>query len=149
MSAARPTLDLDTRAQIHDLVIRFYREIALDDILAPVFTETAEVDWSVHIPKLIDYWSRVLLGQPGYDGYILGPHQYVNAIEPFELRMFDRWYQLFVEAVDDGWAGPMAEAAKRHAARIATMLARRLLDREWTVPVEANTGDAGRLAGGR
>jgi hemoglobin len=134
-------LDLDTRAQIHDLVIRFYREIALDDILAPVFTEIAEVDWSVHIPKLIDYWSRVLLGQPGYDGYILGPHQYVNTIAPFELRMFDRWYQLFVDAVDDGWAGPMAEAAKRHAARIAKVLAHRLLDREWTVPVESNTGD--------
>lgn len=42
-----------------------------DDLLAPVFTEVAEVDWSAHIPRLIDYWCRVLLGEPGYDGAIL------------------------------------------------------------------------------
>lgn len=53
---ARPTRDLDTRPQIHDLVVRFYREIVFDDLLGPVFDEVAEVDWSTHIPKLIDYW---------------------------------------------------------------------------------------------
>jgi hypothetical protein len=45
--------DLDTRTQIHDLVVRFYREVVFDDLLGPVFADVAEVDWSVHIPKLI------------------------------------------------------------------------------------------------
>ena len=57
------THDLETRADIHDLVVAFYREIVFDDLLEPVFGEVAEVDWALHIPKLIDYWCRVLLGQ--------------------------------------------------------------------------------------
>lgn len=54
--------DLSTRATIHDLVIRFYREIVFDDLLAPVFDEVAEVDWTIHIPNLIDYWCWIVLG---------------------------------------------------------------------------------------
>jgi hemoglobin len=129
--------DLDTRAEIHDLVVRFYREIAFDELLAPVFVEVAEVDWSTHIPKLIDYWCRVLLGHPGYDGFILGAHRRVDQLQPFRVEFFDRWYELFVRTIDDGWAGPIAEAAKNHAARLAKVLARRLLDVEW-VPQQAN-----------
>jgi len=119
--------DLDSRAEIHDLVVRFYREIVFDELLGPVFEEVAEVDWSIHIPKLIDFWCRVLLGQPGYDGYILHAHQEVHAIEAFQPALFDRWYLLFAETVDKGWEGPIAEAAKTHAARMAAVLARHLL----------------------
>jgi hemoglobin len=129
--------DLDSRTQIHDLVVRFYREIVFDDLLAPVFIETAEVDWSTHIPRLIDFWCRVLLGQPGYDGFVLGAHQDVHDVEPFSPQLFDRWYALFVESVDAGWQGPMAEQAKDHAARIAQTLARRLLDVDWHAPIAA------------
>jgi hemoglobin len=128
------THDLDTRSQIHDLVVRFYREIVFDDLLGPVFTEVAEVDWSIHIPKLIDYWCRVLLGQPGYDGYLLNAHQEVHEVDGFREEFFDRWYLLFVESIDASWEGPIADRAKRHAARIAAVLARRLLDIEWAPP---------------
>ena len=84
MGAVEPTSsvttagDLSTRTQIHDLVVDFYREIVFDDLLAPVFGEVAEVDWAVHIPKLIDYWCRVLLAQPGYVGTILHAHRHVH-----------------------------------------------------------------------
>jgi hemoglobin len=127
-------MDLDTRAQIHDLVVRFYREIAFDELLAPVFDDVAEVDWSVHIPRLINFWCRVLLGEPGYDGYVLAAHRHVHDIEPFELELFDRWYSLFAETVDGAWRGPRADAAKVHAARMATVLARQLLDEHWSAP---------------
>ncbi len=137
--AGHPARDLDTRAQIHDLVIRFYREIAFDDLLAPVFGEVAEVDWTVHIPRLIDYWCRVLLGHPGYDGYILAAHRHVHGIEPFEIELFDRWYILFAETVDAEWAGPNADTAKNHAARMANTLARQLLDLDWEAPNVASS----------
>lgn len=129
-----PTRDLDTRSQIHDLVVRFYREIVFDDVLGPVFTEVAETDWGIHIPKLIDYWCRVLLGEPGYDGYILNAHQDVHDLESFRKEFFDRWYLLFVQTIDASWEGPIADRAKHHAARIAGVLARRLLDTEWAPP---------------
>ena len=136
MSDVRSPLgDLDSRAQIHDLVVRFYREVVFDDLLGPVFTETAEVDWAEHIPKLVDFWCRVLLGQPGYDGFVLGAHQRVHEVECFKREFFDRWYLTFADTVDEGWRGPLAEKAKDHAARIATTLAGRLLGVEWQVPL--------------
>ena len=133
-TSVRPVGDLDRRKDIHDLVVRFYREVVFDDLLEPVFGEVAEVDWSVHIPTLIDYWCRVLLGERGYDGAILAAHRHVHELDAFRVEHFDRWYSLWVESIDAGWAGPLADRAKRHAARIATSLARRLLDTTWRPP---------------
>ena len=124
--------DLDSRAAIHDLVVDFYREIAQDDLLGPVFGEVAEVDWAVHIPRLIDYWCRVLLRRPGYDGFILRAHEHVHQLEPLVPEMFDRWYQLFVDAVDARWSGPIAARAEAHAAQIAAMLSRKVTGADWS-----------------
>lgn len=124
--------DLDDRAQIHDLVVLFYREIVFDDLLEPVFDEVAEVDWTSHIPKLIDYWCRVLLGEQGYDGFMLGAHQRVSDIEAFRPEHFDQWFKLWVASIDSHWAGPRAEQAKAHAVHMGGVLARHLIDARWT-----------------
>src|SRR3954454_14900267 len=110
--------DLDRRAAIHDVVVRFYREVVFDELLAPVFDEVAEVDWAVHIPKLIDYWCHVLLGETGYDGALLAAHRHVHQLGPLRLEHFDRWYALWAASIDAGWSGPQAERAKEHARRI-------------------------------
>jgi hemoglobin len=123
--------DIESRGDIHDLVVAFYREVVFDDVLAPVFGEVVEVDWAVHIPRLIDYWCRVLLGEVGYAGAILAAHRDVHEIEPLQVEHFDRWYALWVDAIDQRWAGPRAGKAKTHAAHIATVLARRLLGLDW------------------
>ncbi len=130
--------DLDTRTAIHDLVVDFYREIAFDDLLGPVFGEVAEVDWAVHIPRLIDYWCRVLLGDPGYDGRILGAHEHVHEQHAFEPALFERWLELFAASVDRGWCGPQADRAKAHAVHIAGVLSRRLTGEQ--VGVRATLG---------
>jgi hemoglobin len=123
--------DLDTRTNIHDLVVGFYREVVLDDLLEPVFGEVAEVDWATHIPKLIDFWCRVLLDQPGYSGFVLDAHRHVHHLEPLRLELFDRWYQLWLDAVDTHWAGPNADRAKQHAAKVGHTLARQILHADW------------------
>jgi hemoglobin len=124
--------DLDRRSAVHDLVVGFYREVVFDELLGPVFAEVAEVDWSVHIPKLIDYWCRILLGEPGYDGNLLGAHRHLHALQPLRGEHFDRWYSLWVDTVDARWRGPGADRAKSHAARIGATLHRQLLAGEWT-----------------
>jgi hemoglobin len=129
--------DLDSRADIHDLVVGFYREIVFDELLEPVFSEVAEVDWALHIPKLIDYWCRVLLGQPGYGGSILEAHQHVHDLKPLRIEHFERWYSLWIECVDARWHGPGADQAKEHGARIGQTLTRQLMDVAWTLPAGA------------
>ena len=130
--------DLDGRHDVHDLVVRFYREIVFDDLLAPVFGEVAEVDWSVHIPLLIDYWCRVLLGEQGYDGNVLATHRHVHDLDALRVEHFDRWYGLWAQSIDETWAGPRADHAKRHAARVAGALARHLLGVRWAPPCPAS-----------
>jgi hemoglobin len=124
-------LDITRRADVHDLVVAFYRDVVFDELLEPVFGEVAEVDWASHIPKLIDYWCRVLLGEVGYAGALLAAHQHVHAIDPLRLEHFDRWYELWAGSIDRRWQGPVADQAKVHAAQIGAVLARRILDTDW------------------
>lgn len=128
--------DLSNRSEIHHLVVAFYREIVFDELLAPVFGEVAEVDWAEHIPKLVDYWCRVLLGEVGYAGHLLDAHRHVHTQAAFTADHFDRWYGLWVETIRAGWAGPGADGAVEHAARIATVLAHRL-DVTWAAAPES------------
>ena len=129
---APASADLSSRADIHDLVVQFYREIVFDELLEPVFGEVAEVDWAVHIPKLIDYWCRVLLREQGYDGRILDAHRHVHEIEAFEPEHYDRWYALWVASIDSAWSGPIADQAKAHAAKMADIISRKLSGESWS-----------------
>jgi len=129
VTAAAPRPDLDRREHIARMVRDFYRDVAMDDLLGPVF-ETAGVDWSVHIPKLVDFWAWQLLGDRSYGARNpLRAHEPVHARTPFTPEMYERWLQLFTATVDEGFAGPHAETAKGRARRMARAL-RRLLDGE-------------------
>jgi hemoglobin len=147
MSVVAPTTgdsgDLDTRTAVHDLVVAFYREIVFDDLLGPVFEEVAETDWAVHIPRLIDYWCRILLGDTGYRGALLEAHREVHQRDPFRGEHFDRWYQLWVTSIDARWRGPRADHAKRHAAATAGLLSRRLRGVDHDVRTPQPAGSVG------
>lgn len=121
-----PTRDLENRTDVHDLVVDFYREIVFDDVVGPMFTEIAEVDWPTHLPLLIDYWCLMLFGERGYDGLTVPAHRRVHENEPLRPEHFERWIQLFEASIDKSWAGPNADHAKRSARRVAAMLSRKL-----------------------
>lgn len=117
--------DLDSRARIEAMVRDFYRQVAMDDLLGPVFAD-ARVDWSVHIPKLVDFWAWQLLGEPAYARNPLRAHEPVHERTPFRPEMYERWLDLFTATVDAGFAGPVADAAKTRARRMARALDRLL-----------------------
>jgi hemoglobin len=119
------TRDLDSRPQIEEMVRDFYRQVAMDDLLGPVFSE-ARVDWSVHIPKLVDFWEWQLLGAPATGRNPLRAHEPIHARRPFTPAMYDRWVAMFCSTVDEGFAGPVAEVAKARARRMARALERLL-----------------------
>ena len=129
--------DLCDTADIEQLVRAFYRRAATDNVLAPIF-EAAQVDWSVHIPKLVAFWSWQLLGIRGYEGNPLRAHEPLQAATPFGDEHYARWLQLFTETVDEQFFGPTAETAKCRARKMAKAL-QRLLGGECAagdVPVE-------------
>jgi hemoglobin len=93
-----------------------------------VFTEVAEVDWAEHIPKLIDYWCRILLDEVGYRGSVLAAHRHVHEQLAFEPVHFERWLGLWDRCIDARWSGPQAERAKAHAVHMAGVLTRHLAE---------------------
>lgn len=135
-STVDATRDLVSRAEIHDLVVEFYRDVVFDDLLAPLFGEVAEVDWSQHIPKLIDYWCRILLREGGYAGAVTAAHRHLHGLEPVRLEHCDRWYVLWANCVDTRWAGPAADRAKAHAASLMAGMAKHIFEFEWAPPPE-------------
>ena len=122
-----PTGDLDSRAEIAEMVRRFYADVAQDDLLGPMFNNVARVDWSEHLPKLTDFWSRVLLGIPGYEGNPFRAHAEVHAKAAFTDAHFERWLSLFHETVEMGWVGPTAERALAIAHNVARVHRHQLL----------------------
>jgi hemoglobin len=130
----RPTRDLDSREEIAEMVRRFYADVSMDDLLGPVFNDVAQVDWGEHLPKLTDFWCRVLLDLPGYNGNPFRAHSLVHARRPFSAAHFERWLSLFHETLELGWIGPNAQRAAELADNVAAVHSQHLIGPR--IPVE-------------
>ena len=126
-------IEIGTVADVEVLVRRFYQAVIPDPLLGPIF-HAFGVDWSAHIPKLVDFWAGRLLGTPGYHGNPVGAHQPILDRFPFGTAELARWLELWEETVDELFIGEIAELSKERArlaaAAIATLARRHSGDLE-------------------
>lgn len=122
-----PPTDLETPEAIETMVRTFYADVAVDELLGPMFNDVAQVDWSEHLPKLAAFWRRALLSRPGYEGNPYRAHQLIHAKRPLTPAHFVRWLELFHDVVDAKWRGPRAEHAKDLARRVADVHCRQIV----------------------
>lgn len=119
--------DLDNREEIAEFVTRFYREIAQDGRFHRYFETLAHVDWHAHTLDLTDFWAGLLLGEPHDPADdVIEAHRWLHDAEPFDTALFDRWLEIFDTMLDEGWSGPMSDAARRRGHGIAWAMAKRL-----------------------
>ncbi|MEQ8716348.1 MAG: group III truncated hemoglobin [Acidimicrobiales bacterium] len=118
--------DIDTEAAVEEMVRCFYRAVAQDDLLGPVFNDVAHVDWAEHLPRLTAFWCRVLFGTPGYEGNAILAHARIHERHRFTDEHFRRWLDIFDETIGLGWAGPYCDKAISFAHHVARSHARRL-----------------------
>jgi len=128
-----PSRDLDSPEEIAEMVRRFYADVAMDDLLGPMFNDVAKVDWSEHLPKLAAFWCRALLGLPGYSGNPFRAHAQVHEQRSFEAAHFERWLTLFHETLELGWIGPNATRASELADQVARVHSQQLVGRAVTI----------------
>jgi hemoglobin len=112
---------IETIDDVGLLVRRFYQAVIPDPLLGPIFHGMA-VDWSVHIPKLIDFWSARLLDVTGYEGNPVGAHQPVLERYPFGPAELEQWLTLWDETVDELFVGDVADLAKQRARTAAAAI---------------------------
>ncbi len=114
--------DIETEADVRQLVDEFYGKIRTDALLNPIFADVARVDWTRHLPKMYAFWNGMILGIPGYSGRPFPAH--VNL--PVSAAHFSLWLDLFKATVDEHFSGPGATRAKNAAASIAHTFALRM-----------------------
>ena len=113
---------IETEADVRLLVDEFYAAIREDELLNPIFTDVAQVNWEHHLPKMYAFWNGLILGMPGYRGQPFPPH----TVLPVGREHFGRWLELFRATVDRHFTGAAAQRAKDAAGSIAHTFALRM-----------------------
>ena len=106
--------EIKGRAEIIELVDAFYDKVNKDELLSPVFNEIAGVDWSLHLPKMYNFWDSLLFGTQSYKGKPFDQHLPL----PLMVKHFDRWVKLFHATIDERFVGEKAEEARVKATNI-------------------------------
>ena len=104
--------DITTKQDVELLVDTFYGLVLQDEDLAPFFKN---LDFKAHMPKMVHFWSFVLLDEPGYTTNVTDKHRHM----PLSPAHFERWVSLFHETVDALFSGGKVEMAKQRANLIA------------------------------
>ena len=100
--------DISSKDDITKLVLTFYEKVNKDDELSPFFKD---LDFEVHMPKMIHFWSFALLNEPGYTTNVVEKHVHM----PLKEVHFERWLTLFNETIDEHFSGEIANQAKQRA----------------------------------
>ncbi len=87
--------DSVSEGEIRILVDSFYEAVRRDDLLGPVFARHVR-DWSLHLPKMYDFWSTVVRRTGRYAGRPFEAHK---AIPGLTAAHFDRWLALWEATV--------------------------------------------------
>ena len=115
--------DIKTREDLEFLLTEFYKIATKDAKIGHHFNN---LDLEAHLPIIINFWEKVLFGNPVYFGNPLDVHLKLNKIFPLKLDHFRHWVKIFSETIDKLFAGEMAENAKLRAKMIAHSLNQRI-----------------------
>ncbi len=109
--------EIETIAEIRELVDTFYDNVRRDPLLGPVFEKRIGDSWDAHLGKMYRFWQTVLLQEHTYHGSPFSPH----ATMPIGKEHFQRWLQLFQETLKDNFTGEKADEAQWRAEKMAQM----------------------------
>jgi len=114
--------DIENRNDLILLVDTFYKKVQQNNTIGPIFTETAKVDWSHHLPKMYDFWESILFGKATYKGNPMLTHFALRDKANLKQAEFDTWKNLFFNTVDDLFEGENAVTIKLKAQSIADLM---------------------------
>lgn len=108
-----------SEGMIRALVYTFYAKVRRDPELGPIFERAIGPDWNVHLAKMCDFWSSVMLMSGRYKGNPILAHMRQKAIR---RSHFERWLELFRQTALETCPPQAALAFELRAANIARSL---------------------------
>ena len=118
--------DIQTEADVAYFLERFYERVRQDSDLGHIFDGVAQVNWPTHMPRIIAFWSTILLGTNTYGGNPMRPHFELAMKTSFTPAHFDQWLAYFQQTLTENFAGPLADEALVRAQGIAAVMQSRL-----------------------
>ncbi len=106
-------------ATVVQLVDTFYGRVRDDAVLGPVFEARLAGHWDQHMPRMLAFWTKVLLDSGEFQGNVFGKHMALNGIGK---EHFVRWLTLFRMTAIEVFGVDGAEPAILVAKRIASSL---------------------------
>ena len=111
--------DIETRGDLEHLLTEFYKIATVDAEIGHHFDD---LDLAAHLPVIVDFWEKILLGNPVYFGNPMIVHQKLHEKFPLKPEHFQRWIEIFSQTIDAHFSGEQAENAKMRAKMIAHSL---------------------------
>jgi hemoglobin len=108
-----------TPSTIVQLVDTFYARVREDAVLGPVFEARLAGHWQEHMPRMVAFWTKVLLDTGEFQGNVFGKHMALSGIGK---EHFVRWLTLFKMTAIEVFGLEGAEPAILVANRIASSL---------------------------
>ncbi|AOW14416.1 hypothetical protein LPB72_03215 [Hydrogenophaga crassostreae] len=107
------------RDSITRLVTRFYRDVRADNLLGPTFEGVLAGRWDAHLPRMVAFWSTVMLGTHSYKGNVYAKHMVVPGVTPEHFtRWITLWRQHTSAAFDAASAGRFQHVAMGMASQL-------------------------------
>ena len=117
-----PKFDISTRADIVNLVHAFYEKAIIDEVIGVFFTEVVVLDFDTHLPKIINFWTAMLLDDHSYKGNPMIKHIELSRKKSLNTDHFERWISLWDNTIDHFHEGPLASEAKTRASQIGGLM---------------------------
>lgn len=96
--------DIETYADVLQLITQFYDRLLVDEQIRHFFTE---LDLEKHIPHVADFWAFILIDRPGYTNNMMTAHSKLKLKE----SDFERWLALFHLTIQELFEGEKANLA--------------------------------------
>ena len=103
---------------VEKLVYDFYDQIRTDELLGPVFNAHIK-DWDEHLPKMVSFWSSVILKTRTYHGRPVPAHA---KLESLTKAHFERWLAMFEQTANTIFTPDCADQFVSRAHQIALSL---------------------------
>ena len=119
--------DLNSKDDIKILIDRFYEKVKSDQVIGFFFNDIAQTNWEIHLPKMYEFWSKVLFSEGDYNGNPMAIHQALHTKSSLSESHFTHWVTLFHQTVDELFVGENANLIKGRAANIAAIMSTKVL----------------------
>lgn len=114
--------EITTRQDIELMVDSFYEKAIKDDLIGPVFTEVAKLDFEVHLPVMYDFWESILFDKVVYKGNPMIKHIDLSKKTTMDKARFDRWLELWDANISSQFEGLKAQEAIKRAKMMAELM---------------------------